>query len=198
MRPVLPILALLVSLAAPVGAGEKLIDGRIWFRGGVDGAAFKGPEFDLVAGAKTFAIKVKKTGGEFVFPRQKQKLSDAVLSRNQQAAAVLLRGLPAPSRRATIATIDAAGKSRIYDYKSYEMTKELGWIVELGAVSDDGKLVLAKCAFMLPAEADGSERVNHRWVILEVAEGSLKVVESQGAIERWSGVAAAKGTASER
>ena len=72
------------------------------------------------------------------------------------------------------------------------MTDEFGWIVDLGAVSDNGQLVLAKCAFMLPPREDGSQWVNHKWAILKLQGDAIKVIETESPIDKWAGVAGVK------
>ena len=74
----------------------------------------------------------------------------------------------------------------MFDYKYPHMTKDFGWIVDLVSVSDDGSLILAKCAFMQPPRENGSQWVNHRWAILAIRQGSIKVIERDFEIDRWS------------
>lgn len=198
MNLALPIFLLLGGLIHSAVAEEKPIDGSIVFRGTVDGLTFRSSSFDIVVGDDALAITAKKNKLKFSIPIESQKLSDAVLSRNHQAAAVVLGGLPWPSRQQALVTVNAAGEKKVFEYKTYEMTKDLGWIVELGAVSDEGTLVLAKCAFMLPPREDGSEWVNHKWVILLVSDGALKVVETDAAIDKWSEISSVKKNSTEK
>jgi hypothetical protein len=179
------LLLLVGATALQVVAEDKPIDGSIVFRGKIDGTHFRGSGFDIEVGEAKVSIRNEKNEAEFTIPLRDQKLADAVLSHNREAAAVVLKGTPWPSRRQALATSNSNGIQRMFNYKTYEMTKELGWIVELGAVSDDGSLVLAKCAFMMPAEGD-VQRVNHKWLVVRVGAESLEVVEAESAIDRWS------------
>jgi hypothetical protein len=182
---------LIGASALQVAAEDKPIDGAIVFRGKINGAHFRGSGMDIEVGDAEVSIRNEKNESIFKIPLRQQKLADAVLSHNRKAAAVVLKGTPWPNRRQALATSNSEGVRRMFHYKTYEMTQELGWIVELGAVSDDGSLVLAKCAFMLPAEGD-VQRVNHKWIVLRVGGESLEVVETESAIERWSGIKGAK------
>lgn len=52
--------------------------------------------------------------------------------------------------------------------------------------------MLAKCGYMLPPRPDGYSQVNHKWVILSVGQGSIKIIESDSAIDKWSEIAGVK------
>lgn len=172
--------------------GEELMSSGLGLLGTIDGRTFSGPSFEIVAGDKALEITAKRGKAKFSVPFDEQTLDDAVLSLNQKAVVVVMNARPWTKHRQTLATVTASGETRICEFDSRRMTYEFGWIVDLGAVSDDGGLVLAKCAFMLPARADGSKWVNHKWAILALKQDVIKVVETDSPIDRWAAVASGK------
>ncbi len=189
-RLLLPIL--LYGLITCQGfAKDKPIDGAIIFRGKVDGNHFSGTDFDVVVGDADVSILANRTQKKFTISAAKQRVRDVVLSHDQLATAVALDGIPLPSGNQTLATVNSAGVQRTFKSKTQQMTKALGWIVELGAVSNDGALVLAKCAFFLPKEGE-MQRVNHKWVVLRIGEQSLEVVEDSDALDKWATISKSK------
>jgi hypothetical protein len=82
-------------------------------------------------------------------------------------------------------TVNASGEQRAFEYEAYKMTKRLGWIVELGAVSNDGTCLLAKCALMLPENEAGVSYVRHEWTVLKISNDSIDIIDSVDAINKW-------------
>jgi hypothetical protein len=157
-------------------------------RGKVDEKTFQSSSFRIEANEGGFAIVSKQKKIKFLLRTDAKVLEDAVFSGNQSAAAISLRKSDKwGDSEAVLATVSASGDTRIYNYNKQRMTETFGWLVELGAVSDDGKLILAKCAKYLPEE-DGMQAVNHSWAILAIDEGSLKVLdvlELESALAKW-------------
>jgi hypothetical protein len=122
---------------------------------------------------------------EFMVKFNKSSIRDLVFSSSRAAIAVAMSASEWKEALMALVTVDASGKRRVFEYQSHQMTERFGWVVELGAVSDNGSLVLAKCAMLMP-EVNGMRPVNHRWTILSVVDGSIRVVESEDGIEKWT------------
>jgi hypothetical protein len=168
---------------------DQVFDGPICMRGSADGNIFDGPSFGIEMVDGGFSIICNPKKAKFDLRTDARVLQDAIVSCNQGAVAVSLRKTQEwGGSQAVIATISASGKVRIYEFRDQRMTEQFGWLVELGAVSDDGRFILAKCATFLPKK-NGRRWVNHRWTVLAIDDGSLKVVEILGleeALARWS------------
>ncbi|HSP41601.1 MAG TPA: hypothetical protein VLO11_01915 [Luteolibacter sp.] len=173
--------------SSQVFSKDELIGGAIVFRGKIDGNHFSGTDFDVVVEDADISILTNKTQKKFTISATNQKVADVVLSRDHLATAVAMNDIPWPGRNQTLTTVNAAGVQRTFKSRIQQMTKALGWIVELGAVSNDGSLVLAKCAFFLPKEGD-MQRVNHKWIVLQIGEQSLEVVEDSDALGKWAAI----------
>jgi len=116
----------------------------------------------------------------------KSGIRDVVFSSSHTTIAVAMRASDLMDPQRALVTVDATGKKRVFKYQSRKMTERLGWVIELGAVSDNGELLLAKCALMLPSDKDGVSYVRHEWVVLSISNGSIKIIDSTNAIDKWS------------
>jgi hypothetical protein len=168
---------------------DLIFSGPIRMRGKVDGKTFQSELFKIEPIEGGFVIGSHQRKRTFLFKTDAKVLHDAVLSINHSAVAIYLRNSnESGDSQAVLATINTSGDTRIYNYRMQRMTEHFGWLVELGAVSDDGKLILAKCAKYLPEE-NGIQAVNHRWAILAIADDSLKVLdvlELESALTKWA------------
>jgi hypothetical protein len=184
MKVVFTIFLALSGLALSSFAQREVISGGMTFKGEIQGSEFKGPTFDLSVKEETIFISAKKSKLNFSVPAKDQSVADVVFSSKQKSVAVLLKSLE--GRGQALATVLSNGDPKWYVYRTYEMLEGVDWIVELGAVSKDGSLILAKGAFMLPPSEDGRQYVNHRWMIFSIGENSLKMIESEGGLEKWA------------
>lgn len=179
------------TLFIPVdcSAAEQAFSGPICQRGKFDMDNFKSSSFDIEKTDGKFVTVCDQGKRNFPFETIYKILEDAVISKNHKAVALSLRKSDKwGDSRVSLATVDESGQSRVYEYKEQNLTKNLGWIVELGAVSDNGKLILAKCATFLPEE-NGVQVVNHHWAILSIDSGLLEVLEIgelESLISKWS------------
>lgn len=174
----LPLLGVLLA--------EPLYVSSINFKGRIEGQSFEGRDFNVELKDRKFKIRCQRgENGVFELDRNDNSILDLVFSPKCSAVAVALRATDSNSRRRSLVTIASDGEKRSFNYKAYEMSERLGWIVELGSVSDDGERVLAKCAWMLPENDAGISNVQHGWMILRIGEEEIEVFESESALDRW-------------
>jgi hypothetical protein len=174
-------------------SAQSLFHGPIRLKGEIKKSHFSSRDFDIkLEGLKFKISRPEKGGKEFLVKFNKSSIRDIVFSSSKTAIAVAMDNSKWGGTQMALVTVDAAGKKRVFKYQSRKMTEGLGWIVELGAVSDNGKLILAKCARMLPIDENGSRFVRHDWVVLEVSNGSIKVVDSMNAIDKWANYVSAQ------
>ena len=159
--------------------------GPMRLKGERDGKLFTSQDFNIKLDGHYKILRLDKGSKEFVVKFDNNSIYDVVFSSNRSAAAAVTTASEWKKHKRKLVTIDRSGKKRVFEYQSYEMTKRLGWIVELGAVSDDGKLVLAKCALMLPPNEKNMRHVRHEWTVIEINDGSIKILESMDAINKW-------------
>lgn len=185
------ILSVLVCGLLPFFASaEERIDGAIIFKGKVSENRFRGALFDIDAKKEGFLLICRQSENKFLLKTSALVLEDAVISKSGTSVALSLRYSNAfDDRRKSLAIIRNTGHVWVNDYVRQRLPSEFGWIVEFGAISDDGKLILAKCAKFLPREADGSRSVNHRWTLLTINEGSIEPLEFpdlEPALLKWA------------
>ena len=165
-------------------------------KGTVGERNFDAEEFSITVRGDKYRVSAKNGGAAFEFPFKRQSVYDAVLSPHGRAAALHLIGKPWDNSARALATVDRTGQLRFFEYERYSLTKECDWIVEIAAVSDDGRHVLAKSAKHLPPDQDGVEYVRHHWVIFKLTDDAAAVVVDRNGIDRWrefSGEREAKG-----
>lgn len=168
---------------------QNLFLGPIIFKGQSENAHFSGQGFDIDVDEEKFTVsRFEKGSNEFTFNFNNSSIRDLVFSANRTAIAVAMSASEWKKAQMALITIDASGRKRVFEYQSHEMTERYGWIVELGAVSDNGELILAKCALLLP-ENNGRQFVRHEWVVLAISENSIKVLEAVNAIDEWADAA---------
>jgi len=176
-------------LFGQISAAQRLFVGPLRFKGHSDGERFIGRGFEIDRDGPNFEILLRPKIGEprsFSLEFNRNSIRDVVCSSRCSAVAVATDASEWRSSQMALVTVDVAGKKRAFYYKYRKLTDRFGWIVELGAVSDDGTLVLAKCARMQPADESGVAFVQHEWVVLRVSNGSLEIVPSEAAIDEWS------------
>lgn len=181
----IPFFFVLIVLSAHHVRGEIFFGGPIQFKGYIEDRKFVGETCDISAHADKFVISSKIAERMFTIPVREKSLLDVVFNIEHSATAVMLSGEPWKKPIEVLATVSNSGEVRMREFGPYQMTKKYGWPIELGAVSDDGKLVLAKCGHLLP-EKNGVRKVRHCWLILSVSEDVVKVVEAKAAIHRWT------------
>jgi len=164
--------------------GQSMFGGPIELKGRIAEGKFHSHHLDIVSGNGKFVITCKKNATKFAVPFTRQSLQDVAISLGRNAVAVALNGQEWRNPLRALVTVTDSGKVRVFEYKMEQLTKHYGWIVELGAVSNDGRLVLAKCATFRPME-DGIRHVRHDWVILAFGDSSLKALEVEAAIDKW-------------
>ncbi len=183
----LKIFATIIHLAlVNFSDGQMLFRGPLIFKGTSDESRFNGNGFTINLDKKKYSIYRNENKDEkFEIDFDNNSIEDLAFSGNRSAVAVSLSSSEWGESRMAIVTVDKAGKKKVYDYRSQKMVDNYGWVVEIGAVSDNGEMILAKCAKMLP-EKDGVSLVRHEWVIVAIRNGSVKVVESVDAIDQWN------------
>jgi hypothetical protein len=165
---------------------QSLFVNAIEFKGKSEKNYFKGLGFDIKFDEGKFLISQhRNVCGNFVIKRSDDSMQDLVFSANRSVIAVAMRATDSKSRRRVMVTISADGKQRSFEYEAYKMTERLGWVVELGAVSNDGDYVLAKCALMLPENEAGVSHVRHEWTVLKMSDTAINVINSVDAIDKW-------------
>lgn len=164
--------------------------GPIRFKGEINDGNFYGSTFEIEAKAEGFVVNsLLSKENVFFLKSDAQILKDAVISMNNTAVALALKvSGESGDSNAVLASICKSGEIRVYRYREQKMTDQVGWIIELGAVSDDAKMVLAKCAQYRP-EKNGIQAVNHNWTILAINQNSIEVVkifpDSESAFVEW-------------
>jgi hypothetical protein len=172
---------------------ESLFVNAIEFKGQAEQQRFIGRDFDIHFEEGKFKISQRKERGkEFVIKRSDDSIQDLVFSSDRSAIAVAMRATDSKNRRRMLVTINARGEETAFEYETYEMTERLGWVVELGAVSNDGDYILAKCALMLPANEAGVSQVQHKWTVLKISGKSVAIIDSVDAIDKWHSYAHAE------
>ena len=165
----------LIFFISPVRS-EMRFGGPILFKGVVGESSFEGKVFNVILDEHGFSVISRNPQKAYVIPSDKETLYDAVISQKKSAVAVCLRQESDEDSNEFLITLTDDGVLRVAKYSDSEMTATLGWVIELGAVSDDGKLVLAKCA-KYTAPRNGINYVNHFWAFLSINEGKVKVVK---------------------
>ena len=179
-------LIILFVLSLNHSTAESLFVNAIRFKGNSEHHQFNGLDFSIKFQDGNFKISKHKEGSkEFLIQRKGDSIQDLVFSIDHSAIAAVMCATDPKNRRRVIISIDAHGKQRAFEYKAYNMTERLGWVVELGGVSDGGNYLLAKCALMLPEDEGGVRHVRHEWTILEIKTNSISVVNSANAIDEW-------------
>lgn len=167
-------------------SAQSLFVNAIGFKGQAEQNRFKGVDFDINYVDGMFTISQHKEGSKnYAIKRNDDSIQDLVFSSNRSAIAVAMRATDSNNQRRAIVTVNADGKHRVLNYESHKMTERLGWIVELGGVSNDGTHILAKCALMLPKNQDGVVYVRHEWTILKISDTSINIIASVDAIDKW-------------
>lgn len=185
MKAYLALIAIFL-LSFGFSSAQSFFVSSIQFKGQSEGRHFKGRDFDINLEKGNFVISQHEEEAKvFLIGRNNSSILDLVFSPNRSAVAVAMCATDLKNRQRALVTVDAAGKKRIFEYEAYKMTERLGWIVELGAVSDDGMHILAKCALMLPENEDGRSDVRHEWTVLKMGDASIKVLDSITAIDKW-------------
>lgn len=159
---------------------------NIIFKGVTNESNFKGHDFDVSFKNGEFIISKRQDENSlFVIKRTEDSIHDLVFSSGDSAVALAMSATDRNSRNRALVTIDSEGKKRVFEYKAYEMTKELGWVVELGSVSNDGSKILAKCAYLLPEDEEGRSHVQHQWAVLQIVDDAISILDSSDAINKW-------------
>lgn len=181
------LIAIITLLFFDSSVAQSLFVSSIKFKGQSEETHFIGRDFDIKLEGLNFKIsRHEKRNQPFVVERNNNSILDLVFSSSRKVVAVAMDATDQKNRQSAVVTVDATGKKRVFKYQAYKMTERLGWIVELGAVSDDGTLILAKCARMLPENKEGRSYVRHEWTVLEISNGSIKVIDSKNAISKWA------------
>jgi hypothetical protein len=176
----------IILLFLDFSLAQSLFVNAIEFKGQSQEQVFKGSDFNINFENSNFIVSQHDDDNtEFVIKRKNDSIQDIVFSTNRSAIAVAMRATDSRNRGRSIVTIDVHGKQTSFEYEAYKMTDRLGWIVELGAVSDDGNYILAKCALMLPENDAGVSFVRHEWTILEISDTAINVIDSINAINKW-------------
>lgn len=167
---------------------ETVFDGPIFFKGDIVQQKFQGKEFQIDAEKGRFVVVCGQTGKVFTIPTKAKLVRDAVISGRKSAVAVSFSYTSSnrDSRRCLV-TVTGDGVVRPIDYAGNKITEDLGWIIELGAVSNDGLVVLAKFAKFLP-KGNGMNYVNHEWAFVSLEKGKIELIEEvsfESAITRW-------------
>lgn len=152
--------------------------GPVFYKGKINGDRFDGAEFTVSVKKSGFEVSCDAGNKVFDFPFTPKIISDVVVSIDCTAAAVWSRpGRELRDKRRSIATLSSDGVLRTVNYAVGEMTERWEWIIELGAVSPDGSTVLAKCAKLIPIGDGTAGYVNHKWAILTLEGGKVKLLE---------------------
>ena len=168
---------LLFCLSVSTLFSEMRFGGPLLFKGEFTKNSFEGSAFIITAKNEGFLFVCKEKESRFLIPEKKGVLHDAVLSRDKSAIAFCIRyDEDDGGQSELLGTFTKDGVVLLIKYPYQEMTKKLGWIVELGAVSDEGTMVLAKCAKFLPPR-EGINFVNHTWSFLSVTDKRVRMVK---------------------
>ena len=179
-------LIIIFLLPTFIFANQSLFIGNINFKGQGEGTRFSGSNFKINFQDAEFKIEShEKKGQKFNIKSSNYSITDMVFSPNHNVVAATMSNSEWKKTQMSLVTVDAGGEQKLFEYQSHKMTKRYGWIVELGAVSDDGEFVLAKCALMLEPQ-NGVRFVRHEWVVLSICDGLIKVIDSEGAIDNWN------------
>lgn len=177
---------IIILLFFGFSSAQSLFVNAIEFKGESEQRRFKSLEFNIDFVEGIFIVSQHKEGSkDFLIKRSNDSIQDLVFSSNRSVIAVAMRATESKNRQRTIVTIDASGRQRTFEYEAYKMTERLGWIVELGAVSNDGGYILAKCALMLPENEAGVSYVRHEWTILKISDASIDIEDSVDIIDKW-------------
>lgn len=167
---------------------QDLFVSSMRFKGDSDGDVFQGRDFKVTLEKQGFmVVKQEIKDHKVLIAQNKNSLSDLIFSADMSAVAATLRARESADLRRELVLVNAQGETTRVTYDAYEMTDEYGWIVELGAVSNDGIFVLAKCARVDIVGKSGSTAVRHIWCVLRVEDGEMKIVNSIDSINKWNG-----------
>lgn len=175
-------------LATAGFAAETRFGGNIIFRGQQEGQMLRCKNFNIAAKEKNFELTCKSTNLTFEINPESRILQDAVVSKNGKSIAVSLKvSNDSRNLQECLATVTDEKLTRVAYYTDRMLVEDLGWIVELGAVSDDGSVILAKCAKFLPSSADGVSRVNHVWAFLKIQDSKIMLIQEVNIAEaiKW-------------
>jgi hypothetical protein len=174
----------LLICCVEVASGRSWFSGSIIFKGRAEGESFIGENFSIRVKDPDFLVSRKDDENVlFRIKHNKNLLTDLVFSSAGTASAATLHAMDQQNRDWILMTVNSDGKERIFRYKAYKMTEKVGWVVELGAVSNSGKLILAKCA--IPSEEGDSMVIAHRWMILEIKNNKILIISAKEGIENW-------------
>ncbi len=171
-------------LIASSATAQQVFDGNIAFRGIVDGNKFRSPSFDVEYVEDKFVFSSKAKNAKFTIQQRDTFFSDAVVSDDGGTAAVILDRPDKKDPLQSIVVCKADGKTLRVDYRPQQLSSVYKWVVELGAVANDGQRILAKCAKMID-EGNGVFNVNHDWVIISIDGNSFKVIDGKQALGKW-------------
>jgi len=158
------VVILLTSLCSPLNA-QDFFDGPIQFKGRVDESHLSGKEFNIEMANEKVTIACIKSRNRFHFDSNGMVLRDAVLSINENFAAVSLQSRNWKEPVMSLVILSSDGIIKNIDYRLHRLSDNYGWVVELAAISNDGKRVLAKCARMI--HENGKNTIaGHDWVML--------------------------------
>ncbi len=176
----LALLLPLVSLSA-----EEFFGSPLGFKGATNGDSFESARFKVSHAEGKFTVTEKEKGGKFTIEEKDEKLQDATLSDNGETIAVFLSRKDRDRPSYSLIVVDAAGKTSKLSYKPQEMSDTYGWLVGIGAVSNDGSAVLAECARMVRISEMRSD-VRHDWLIISIEGGNFRILESENAFTKWA------------
>jgi archaellum component FlaG (FlaF/FlaG flagellin family) len=183
MHKIFVFLVFLYSLVVPAQADDRL-GGRMRFRGSIDGNNFIGQDFSIMTEDEKIVITNSNGTHKFSINIKNEVINDAVISPGGNSVAVLIVPKDKNKPTARLVVVNSLGNTNTYSYKTHHMTETLGWIEELGSVSNDGRYILIKSATLNPP--NGNKRiVNHQWLIIKFDNNLIEVVEKSNAFARW-------------
>lgn len=172
-------------IASTIGIGAQIrFGGAVVFKGKLEGNVIQGHNITIEAQKGVVKLTCKSNASVFKLNTEAEVLLDAVASRNCKSVAISMKvSNDAGDLRQCLATISDENVVRMANYTDRILVKDLGWVVELGAVSGDGRMILAKCAKFLPPDTQGVTRVNHVWAFLAIEGGKIKLIRENDLAE---------------